>query len=166
MLILGIDPGLVNTGWSVIEFNKKNLSEIVDCGLIVTNSSNNISYRLLKVFDSLHDKLDKYDLESGAIEKTLVNKNAISSMDLSMSRSVALLYFAQRSLNYVQYMPTFVKKSITGNGKADKDQLREMLSNYLKCKWKEKISKISHHEVDSISIAICHGFASNNALFV
>lgn len=164
MLILGVDPGLVNTGWSVIEFDKSSQSKIVDNGLITTNACSKISSRLLTIFNSLHQHLDKYDIDSAALEKTLVNKNAISSMDLSMGRSVILLYFGQRNLEYTQYFPTFIKKSITGNGRAEKEQLRDMLPNYLKSEFKSQLCELSHHEIDSTAIAICHGFSMNNVL--
>lgn len=165
MLILGVDPGLVSTGWTIIEFDTDQKSKIIDCGLITTNSQQKISYRLAKIFDELSKNLNRYDLNSASIEKTLVNKNAKSSMDLSMARSIILLYFGQRNLDYKEYLPTFIKKSIAGNGRVDKEQLRDILPNYLRNQADEQVfnlEKLSHHVIDSIAIAICHGFAMKN----
>jgi crossover junction endodeoxyribonuclease RuvC len=172
MFIVGVDPGLVNTGWTIIDFDLNQKSKIIDYGLIITNSQEKISFRLAKIFDELSKNLDKYKVDSASLEKTLVNKNAKSSMDLSMARSIILLYFGQRNLDYREYLPTFIKKSIAGNGKADKEQLRTILPNYLQSQRSEhgenehNLKNLPHHIIDSISIAICHGFAMNNILSV
>jgi crossover junction endodeoxyribonuclease RuvC len=164
MLILGIDPGLVNTGWAVIEFDKTKKSKIVNCGLVRTKGSQNITLRLARILDDLNKSLGQYKFDCAALEKTLVNKNAVSSMDLSMGRAIALLYFGQNNIQYKEYFPTFIKKAITGNGNAEKSSIRAMLQHYFEADNIEEIEKLSHHEVDALAIALCHGFACDNSM--
>jgi crossover junction endodeoxyribonuclease RuvC len=164
VIILGIDPGLVNTGFAVINCIERQRFCVLNHGIIKTKSGTDTSTRLSFIFDELCKKLDGYDFKVAALEKTLINKNAVSSMDLAMSRGVVLLYFGKRRIKYDEYLPTFVKKIITGNGSADKENIKSMIKYYID--FENSISlnleKISHHEIDAIAIAISCGFHRRN----
>jgi crossover junction endodeoxyribonuclease RuvC len=158
MLIIGIDPGLLNTGWAIIKFDKKQ-SHFISSGTIKTKTNEKISNRLFKIYDELIKSTENYSINYGSIEKNLVNSNSESSMLLSMARGISLLYFGKKNIEYEEYMPSHVKKMICGNGSAEKNQIEKMLQYYVynfTTLLKEK--KFSHHEFDAIAIAICHGF--------
>ena len=164
MLILGIDPGLVNTGFAIIDSKGKQKFSIIKHGVIKTKSNVDISIRLSFILDELKKHLDHYNFEYAALEKTLINKNAFSSMDLAIARGIVLLYFGQRKVQYEEYLPTSIKKMITGNGDADKESMRSMMKHYIDFENSIDfdIGKISHHEIDSIAIAISCGFSLKN----
>lgn len=158
MLILGVDPGLLNTGWAIIEFDKKQ-SHYINSGTIKTSPKEKISFRLSIIYDELILNTRDHKISNGAIEKNLVNTNAESSMLLSMARAASLLYFGKNNIDYEEYMPTHVKKMICGNGNADKNNMENMLRYYI-FNFNEllKTKKLSNHECDAIAIALCHGF--------
>lgn len=156
MIILGIDPGLINTGWAIIDFQTHNKISYVEGGVIITNNKQIIAQRLLTIYDDLNLLLKKFEIQQGSIEKTLINNNAHSSIDLAMAKSIILLIFAQKNIHYQEYAPTTIKKVITGNGKADKLQIGKMLEYYIKLPAEKKIS---HHESDAVAIALCCGFS-------
>ena len=158
MLIIGIDPGLLNTGWAIIQFDKKQ-SLLVSSGSIKTQSNEKMSCRLFRIYDELIQNTENYQINYGSIEKNLVNSNSESSMLLSMARGISLLYFGQKKIEYGEYMPTHIKKIICGNGRTEKDQIEKMLQYYIyNFATLSKEKKFSNHEVDSIAIALCHGF--------
>ena len=158
MFIIGIDPGLLNTGWAIIKFDKKQ-SHCISSGTIKTKPTEKTSLRLFKIYDELIKNTENRQINYGSIEKNLVNSNAESSMLLSMARGVSLLYFGQKNIGYGEYMPSHIKKMICGNGVAQKDQIEKMLQYYIydfATLLKEKT--FSNHEFDAIAIALCHGF--------
>ncbi len=159
MLIIGIDPGLVNTGWAIIDFNKKQ-SQYISSGTIKTKATEDISKRLGKIYEKLNAVYTDIHPEYGAIEKTLVNVNAESSMLLSMARAIALLFFHQNNIEYKEFMPTHIKKTISGIGSANKNQLENILKYYI-CDFHSmlKEKEFSSHECDAIAIALCCGFS-------
>ncbi len=158
MLIIGIDPGLLNSGWAIIKFDKRQ-SRVLSSGTIKTNSTEKLSFRLFRIYDELIKNTENYSIDNGAIEKNIVNSNSESSMLLTMSRGIALLYFGQKKIEYDEYMPSHIKKMICGNGAAQKDSIEKMLQYYIydfSTLMKEK--NFSNHEFDAIAIALCHGF--------
>jgi crossover junction endodeoxyribonuclease RuvC len=155
--ILGLDPGLLNTGVALVEFENEKAS-IIKIFTIKTNPKNDIGQRLLKIFTYLRNELNNYKIDLASVEKTLVNKNAVSSMDLSMARGICLLYLAENNIKYDEYLPTFIKKSITGTGKADEFLIQNMLKYYLIDNF--NLSSLNHHEIDALAIAINYGLCN------
>ena len=155
--IIGVDPGLCNTGWAIIDFKNQNDINLIKTGTIKTIAQEGMANRLKTIYNDLNNIFIHYTINKCAIEKTLVNTNAHSSIDLAMAKSIVLLLFAQHNVPYTEYAPTNVKKTITGNGKADKTSVMKMIGFYIKS-IKNADSKLSHHEFDSIAIALCSAF--------
>ena len=148
--IIGIDPGLNKTGWAVVD--KVGFEAIyVASGIIKTSTAQTLPSRLL----SLHTELNAVILDLkpilGAIENTYINKNFGSSLDLSHARAALILGMAQNNLDISEYQAKTIKKTITGSGAADKDQVSHMLKMMY-----GNITFKSADESDALAIAVTH----------
>lgn len=128
--IIGIDPGLIHTGWGLIEV-EGNVIRHIDHGLIKIKTNDDIAVRLLNIYEALILILSKYMPDEASIEKTFVNKNPTSSLKLGHARGVILLALAKKKLKCFEYAPNQIKKSIVGHGHADKDQIATMVTMLL-----------------------------------
>ncbi len=146
--VIGIDPGLSYTGWSIIDF-KDSTIYVVDCGEIKTNTACKLYERLKSIHDNLLSLINLYKPTIAAIEEALVGKGFDSSLKLGHARGVALVVLALTHLEIFEYKPTAIKKAITGSGKADKLQISSMI----KILTGGYIAK-SSHEADALAIAI------------
>ena len=156
--IIGIDPGLINTGWGLIEV-EGNIIRHIDHGLIKIKTSDDIAVRLLNIYEALILILSKHMPDEASIEKTFVNKNPNSSLKLGYARGVILLALAKKKLTCFEYAPNQIKKSIVGRGHADKDQIATMVTMLLSKKI-EGTSDVS----DALAIAITHAYQKHNKI--
>ena len=156
--IIGIDPGLINTGWGLIEV-EGNVIRHIDHGLIKIKTSDDIAVRLLNIYEALILILSKHMPDEASIEKTFVNKNPNSSLKLGHARGVILLALAKKKLKCFEYAPNQIKKSIVGQGHADKDQIATMVTMLLSKKI-EGTSDVS----DALAIAITHAYQKHNKI--
>ena len=147
MRIIGIDPGLRNTGWGIIEFNSNRLVHIDD-GKISPPTSSSIGERLLFLKNKLTYIIEKYDPNLSAIEHIFVGPGTGSSLKLGMARGVSILVLANAGLSIKELPPKLVKKSVTGYGSASKDQIKSMIEKLLKIVPKNEDSS------DALAIAI------------
>ena len=147
MRIIGIDPGLRNTGWGIIEFNSNRLVH-VDDGRISPLTSSSIGERLLFLKNKLTYIIEKYDPNLSAIEQIFVGPGTGSSLKLGMARGVSILVLANAGLSIKELPPKLVKKSVTGYGSASKDQIKSMIEKLLKVVPKNEDSS------DALAIAI------------
>lgn len=150
MRVIGIDPGLNNLGWSILEKNRDNSINYIASGVIKTNSKDDISIRLSHLFTSLELIIEKYDPDYAGLEETFVNKNAKSSLYLGFARGTILACIGKYKLHLKEFSPTHIKKTITGAGRAEKSQIQRMLNIILPS---AKFS--SDDEADAIAIAYC-----------
>ena len=159
--ILGIDPALINTGWAIICTHNGQKFEYIASGTIKNKltASDPIADRLLYTAAAIREIILKYNPEESAIEETFVNSNSVTSLKLGMARGAAILTLAQNNLPVTEYSPTFIKKTIVGNGRADKSQILYMIKVLLGASLTaEKFSTMD--ESDAIAIALTHGFLS------
>ena len=155
-MILGIDPGLQYTGWAVINKTKDNKLSFVDCGTINTDPKSPMSIRLKKISDSLTEVFNSFTINEVSLEETFVNKNNLSSLKLGQARGAIILTIANFNFQINEYSATNVKKSITGAGRADKEQILTMTKILI-----PKANTKNDHEADALAIAICHANSSN-----
>ncbi len=148
--VLGIDPGLVQTGWGVIDIVDRK-SVYVASGVIKTDSSHELPARMLIIHQGIQLIIDQLNPTVSAIEKTYVNKNFESSLKLAHARAAAMLSLAIGQLNIVEYQAKTVKNSVVGSGNAEKQQVQAMISILLnkKVAW-------NNNEADALAVAICH----------
>lgn len=150
MIIIGIDPGLIKTGWGVI--NKiDNQIKYIASGTIFTDSKLPMSERLLNIYKNVDELIKKYQPENFSIEETFVNNNPISSLKLGHARGVAILAASMNNIPVFEYSPNLIKKTLTGAGKAEKQQMVAMVKYIF-----PGIEIKTEDEADSLCIAICH----------
>ena len=147
MRIIGIDPGLRNTGWGVIEFKNNRLIHIDD-GRISPPSISSVGERLLFLESKLSVIVKKYNPNLSAIEQIFVGPGTGSSLKLGMARGVSILVLAQAGLQIKELPPKLVKKTVTGYGSASKDQIKSMIEKLLNIIPKNEDSS------DALAIAI------------
>ena len=148
--LLGIDPGLRNTGWGVIEVRENLLKHVAD-GRIVTKDNMELAQRLLQIFEGLEKIINSYQPEEVAVEETFVNVNAASTLKLGQARGVAMLVPAKFFIQVTEYSPNKIKKSVVGTGHAAKEQVQMMVKMLL-----PGCLLGSLDAADALAVAVCH----------
>ena len=148
--ILGIDPGLRNTGWGIVTVCGSQLSYIAD-GTVRSNPKETLAERLMHLHDGLSAVVGQWQPDEAAVEETFVNKDARATLKLGAARGIALLVPAQAGLLVGEYAPNMVKKTVVGSGHAGKEQIGAMIKILL-----PKACPDSADSADALAIAICH----------
>jgi len=156
--ILGIDPGLLHTGWGIIEKDGQRLVHIAN-GTIHIPASGTLPERLAQIYERLSEVVKEYKPLEAAVEETFVNVNPSSTLKLGQARGVAILTPALSGVKVSEYSPNLVKKSVVGVGHAKKEQVEMMVGVLL---GKPPID--SEHSADSLAIAICHAHNRNSVI--
>jgi len=154
MRILGIDPGVGRTGWGVVDFNA-NKFKVVDYGLIETKPNSAIEDRLLVISRDIEKIIKKNKPEALSIEDLFFSSNAKTAFMVGQARGVILLLAAKNNLSISIYTPLQVKMTLTGYGRADKNQIGQMVKVILSL---DKIPKIDDTS-DALALAITHAFS-------
>jgi len=148
--ILGIDPGLRNTGWGVIEQDGSNL-HFIACGTIKSDEKAELAERLRQLHDGLQGIVASFSPHEAAVEETFVNKDARATLKLGQARGIALLVPALNGLTVGEYAPNLVKKTIVGSGHAEKGQIHLMVKVLL-----PKSDAKTPDTADALAIALTH----------
>jgi crossover junction endodeoxyribonuclease RuvC len=148
--IIGIDPGLRNTGWGVIEAEGSRLSYVAD-GTVHSDADAPLATRLLQIHAQLAEVLKNFMPDEAAIEETFVNKDARATLKLGQARGAAMLVPAMAGISVAEYAPNVVKKSVVGAGHAEKDQVKHMVKILL-----PRAEMNTADSTDALAIAICH----------
>jgi crossover junction endodeoxyribonuclease RuvC len=149
MRVLGIDPGLRNMGWGVIEADGSRLSHIANG--ICHSEGAELASRLLSLHDQLTDVVARFAPDTAAVEQTFVNKDAVGTLKLGQARGIALLVPAQAGIPIGEYAPNKVKKTVVGVGHAAKVQVDHMVKMQL-----PGVVINGPDAADALAIAICH----------
>jgi len=157
MRLLGIDPGLRNTGWGIIESDGNRLTYFGD-GVVKSDAALSLAERLVQLHDGLVQILEDYKPTEVAVEETFVNVNAASTLKLGQARGIALFVPSKFGLPVAEYSPNLVKKSLVGSGHAAKEQVQMMIKTLLPgCDFQ------SADSADALAIAICHAHHRGSA---
>ncbi|MEE2995639.1 MAG: crossover junction endodeoxyribonuclease RuvC [Pseudomonadota bacterium] len=148
--LIGLDPGLRRTGWGVIEVDGSSLVH-VGSGAITSSPDLPLSDRLCQLFDALTGVLNDHAPAEAAVEETFVNNNPSSTLKLGQARGAVMLAPARLALPVAEYSANLVKKSLVGNGHADKNQVQKMVSVLLPGAKPKTVDA-----ADALAIAICH----------
>jgi crossover junction endodeoxyribonuclease RuvC len=149
MRLLGLDPGLRNTGWGVIDAEGNRLKHVAQ-GVVKTPNDESLAVRLGELYRLLGEVLDRYQPDAAAVEETFVNKNPGSTLKLGMARGVVMLAPAERGIPVFEYATNLVKKSVVGVGHADKTQVQMMVKRLLPG------ATSGADACDALAVAICH----------
>ncbi|MES2215650.1 MAG: crossover junction endodeoxyribonuclease RuvC [Pseudomonadota bacterium] len=126
MIIFGIDPAITHTGWGVISVNGSSIKYIAS-GVIDTSSSDTMPARLAIISREIEDLLERFKPNVAALEETFINKNALSSLKLSHARGAIMAMVGKYDIPLYEFAPNKVKKTLTGSGHADKEQIIHMI---------------------------------------
>jgi len=149
MRVLGIDPGLRNLGWGVIEVAGSRLTHVANG--IIHSEGEDLARRLLSLHTELARVIALHAPTSAAVEQTFVNKDAVATLKLGQARGIALLAPAQAGLVVGEYAPNAVKKAVVGVGHADKAQVAHMVRHQL-----PGVELAGPDAADALAVAICH----------
>ncbi len=157
MRILGIDPGIGTTGWSVLEHGERT-PRLIAAGTITTTKNTPTPGRLVVLEQELIALLATYQPDQAAIEKLFFAKNVTTAMVVSQARGVTLLCCARLKLDIFEYSPPQIKLAITGYGNAPKSQIAAMLPHHLG----GAAIPTQNDAADAIAVALTHlTFASS-----
>lgn len=153
-ILIGIDPGLVKTGWGIIDVQGNSISYIA-CGTIKPKTSIPLTERLSFLHAELQQVIAEHKPTSAAIEETFVTANGQSTLKLGQARGALLLSLATANLPTSEYAARLVKKTITGVGNADKNQMGMMIRSLLPSS-RDQLESAGEDAIDALAIAICH----------
>ncbi len=148
--ILGIDPGLRNTGWGMIATDGTRLS-FLGCGTIHSDNKAALAERLKQLHEGVVGVIGAWAPDEAAIEETFVNKDARATLKLGHARGVSMLACAVAGLHVDEYAPNLVKKTIVGAGHAEKDQIHMMVKVLL-----PKADPGTPDAADALAVALTH----------
>lgn len=149
-MILGIDPGLANTGWAILEDEKT----LIKCGCLKTKISDVSAVRLGQIYDEIECLIREYKVEAVAIETLFFAKNAKSAIKVSEAIGAIKICGQKNKLRVFEYTPLQVKMALVGYGRAEKEQVEEMVRNFLSL---DKPINPSHAS-DAVAVGLTHLF--------
>lgn len=149
--ILGLDPGTATTGWGVIKEFKGEV-EAVAFGCIETCKNKCPTERLKEIGDDLEELIRTYKPAEVAIEDLFFFKNLKTAVKVAQARGVLLFVCQKEKLGIAEYTPLQVKQALTGYGRADKNQVQQMVKEMFKLKSIPKPDDAA----DALAVAVCH----------
>lgn len=157
-IILGIDPGTTVMGYGVLRV-VNNKPEFVTMGVFDFKKIKDHYLTLQQVFSRTVALIDQYHPDEMALEAPFFGKNVQSMLKLGRAQGVAMAAGLHRELPISEYAPLKIKMAITGNGRADKTQVADMLKRFLKIPQDQMPKELD--ATDGLAAALCHYFASN-----
>lgn len=154
-IILGIDPGTLFMGYSVIEVRSGTFS-IKEIDVLKLNSKTDHYLRLQKIHNRIIELVDQFNPNEFAIESPFFGKNVQSMLKLGRAQGVAIAAAMYKQIPVTEYSPKKVKQAITGNGNADKEQVWQMLQRIANITDKPKYFDAT----DALAVAVCHFFGN------
>ena len=158
MRVLGVDPGLGITGFSIMD-TKRNQTHLSAYGTIKPKPKDSLPKRLNYLFEEMNKILDQFSPDVMAIEDAFYSKNVKSAMTLGQARGSLILAAAQADISVHEFAPRKVKMSVCGNGAASKEQVSYMVTQILKLKEPPKPMDVS----DAMAVGLCY---INQAKFI
>ncbi len=149
--VLGVDPGLADTGWGVVEMSGGR-PRCLAYGCVSTDPGRSVPERLASIYAEILRVVERYAPDECAVETVFFGSNAKSAFATGQARGVALLATAEAGLTLGEYSPVQVKSDVTGQGRADKGQVAYMVRALL------ELPEIPRpdHAADALAVALCH----------
>ncbi|ATI42776.1 crossover junction endodeoxyribonuclease RuvC [Pacificitalea manganoxidans] len=151
MRVIGIDPGLRNMGWGVIEVAGSKIRHLANGTCRTATGSGSLAQRLLDLHGQLSAVFATHQPSHAAVEQTFVNKDGAATLKLGQARAIALLVPAQAGIEIGEYAPNAVKKTVVGVGHAAKQQIDHMVRLQF-----PGVQIHSPDSADALAIALCH----------
>lgn len=151
MIILGVDPGTLVTGYGVIEI-RNGKAHVLDFNVVKNRSTASMPLRLHAIYSTLCAVIEQYHPDEFAIETAFYGKNAQSALKIGHARGVSILAAVNSEIPTAEYSPREVKKAVVGNGAASKEQVQGMVKALLGIKQSPKLFDVT----DALAVALCH----------
>lgn len=151
MVILGFDPGLATLGYGAIS-SVKGKNELIDYGVVLTPKTENLAVRLAMLEDGLKQVISKFKPDEIAVEELFFAKNVTTGINVAHARGVILLTAIKECGRIYEYTPLQIKQALTGYGRADKNQIQQMVKTFLHLKAVPKPDDAA----DAIAVALTH----------
>lgn len=148
MIVLGIDPGLANTGWGVVSGGAS--PRAIAHGTIKTSPRSAPEVRLAEIHRVIEGVIDEHDVSAVALEDLFFGKNTSSAIAVGQARGVSLVLAGLRGIDCTSYTPQHVKQAVCGRGSAQKQQVQTMIGALL------RVVPDSDHAADALAVALCH----------
>lgn len=146
--LIGLDPGLRFTGWGIVDMHGSKLTHVGN-GAVRSDASLSLAERLLQLDEGLDEVVQEYAPDHAAVEQTFVNRDGAATLKLGQARAICLLVPARRKISVSEYAPNFIKRSVTGSGHADKNQIKAMVQMML-----PQAEIANEHAADALAVAI------------
>ena len=156
MIVLGIDPGLATVGYGVVKFENNSELTLLDFGTITTKPDIPFANRLKLIADGISKLIDIFKPDAIAFEELFFNKNVKTAIQVAQARGAAVLAAYSKTSELYEYTPLQVKQAVVGYGRADKNQVQQMVR--ILCRL-DSIPK-PDDAADAVAIAICHAHCS------
>ena len=150
--VMGIDPGLTRCGLSMVQAGKGRNVLPIAVGVVRTPADEDLADRLLRLSSAVEEWMDDYSPDVVAIERVFERSNVSTVMNTAHASGVLMLAAAKRGIAVHMYTPSEVKKSISGNGRADKAQMTNMITRILGLSEPPKPADAA----DALALAVCH----------
>jgi crossover junction endodeoxyribonuclease RuvC len=151
VIVLGIDPGVANTGYGVVAHDRGRLVAL-DGGVIETRAGEEAGARLVLIHERVSELMDGYGPDAVAVEDLYFGANANSAFAVGQARGVVILAAGQRRIPCRSYTPQQVKAAVCGSGRAGKDQVQRMVQTLLSLPEPPR----PDHAADALAVAVCH----------
>ncbi len=157
--VLGVDPGLTRCGIGVVEGTPGRAPVLVRVAVIRTPAHDDIASRLLAIETEIERWLDECRPDAVAVERVFSQQNVRTVMGTAQAGAVAIVCAARRGIAVGMHTPSEVKAAVTGNGRADKDQVTTMVTRLLRAADPPRPADAA----DALALAICHLWRAGTA---
>jgi len=151
VIVLGIDPGLANTGYGVVALRGGRLAAL-DGGVIETAAQAPQERRLAEIHAAVDALMAEHEPDALALEQLYFGQNVRTAFAVGQARGVAMLAAGQRGIACASYTPQQVKAAVCGSGRAHKDQVSRMVGTLLGLAQEPR----PDHAADALAVAVCH----------
>ena len=151
VLVMGIDPGVANTGFGVVKASGARM-EAIDAGVIEVPATLTAERRLERIYSAIDELIEWRSPDAVALEDVYFGKNVRSAIGVGQARGVAMLAAARHGRPCFDYTPQAVKMAVCGHGGAGKEQVQRMVGSLLGLKH----APSPDHAADALAVAICH----------
>lgn len=151
MVVIGIDPGISNTGFGIVERRGSRLLAL-DGGVIVTHKDTPIELRLAEIAQRVAELIERHRPQAMAVESIYFGKNAESAFLVGQARGAVVAEAGRRELTVSSWTPQQIKRAVCGSGSAEKDQVQRMVSALLDIPGELP----PDHAADALAVGVCH----------
>lgn len=150
MVVLGIDPGSLNTGYGVVSMDRNGF-RMLACGVIRLHRRKSHADRIGEIYRDLESVIGEHNPSRAALETVFLSRNVQSALKLGQVRGAVIALCVNRGLELSEYAPREVKEAITGRGGASKQQVDFMVRSILRMEEKPETYDVT----DALGIALC-----------